>query len=749
MRRISLIERLELLLPAGSILGLVVFTFVLNLTAFLARGSPGIVISYISTLFLALIFAKFLKSKDEKLSFPQGKQLFFWVLTIISWGGFIFWKSAYALIGSDTNLYYAVAHSFIKGNFPPQTPWQPDLPLSYHPGTSELLGAFYFLTGLNFQFLHLFFSALFIFCAAQIIIWLLKRHADLLSFLLANLAAVAAFVSFGFIYIVWPVFPVRFPSIGSINQLILWLRDLPTVNAAIEVYGAPINLDALIYFIFHAFGLAIFLLLAVIVLNCKKGKILINRTVVCVGLAVLALVNESLFIAAFPAIFFGILFIELKEKTLSRNLKKLFFLILITILVVFFQGGMISSSIMPSSLEKSAIILPQKEDIKEDFQSYHLGQQSSKLLSAKQDWLPFRWFHAGTDTLLLISLIVVFIFRNLILFKVLFIAGLSSLLAYNLIVPKFLVANGNRFLSASFLFFSLLLCLSLVLFFEKIKRKIILRILFTAIIAWIFIPTILPPLALLSKNRFGENKLIPKPLSGSPGILWLKDNADFNERVMVLDKNAPHPSGQARALVEAGVFAPVFYGNFRVFTIEASPEYLDIAYYLSPGALEKLKVTTLLIDNTFLKTLPEERKFQLRNEKFFTKIFDSGEEKIYRIQNEYLGNGTELNGTLEQLTRFVPAQGKIYIDNEENFNPGYLRRAIIFSLRDRDIYFLPQSGVYLNVETEINSHPPEKENNYDYLVLGKNTNPVSICNCQVKLIRTGLKEEIFVWKKTD
>lgn len=765
IRKTTNLGRIELILPVGNILGLIIFTFFLNIVAFLMRGYVGIIIAYSLTICLGLSFNRFIKSKEEKIDFPKGMEFLFWILSIFGWGGFIFWKSAYALIGSDTNLYYAIAHSFVKGNFPFLTPWQPDIPLSYHTGASELLGAFYFFSGLDFQFLHLIFSAIFIFCAVQIVVWLMKRHDTVMGFLLANLATAVTFISFGFIYITWFILPFQLPTTSNINQLIIWLRNLPTVNQAIEVYGAPINLDALIYFIFHAYGIAIFFSLVALLLNCSRERPLMGWIVICIGLASLALVNESLFTAVLPALLLGIFLVELKERTLFKHLKALFLLLVLTILVVLFQGGIISSTIrspantnkfFSSAIEKSVIVFPKKEDIKDDFIGYHSGQEMSKILPLKTERFPLRWFHVGVDLLLVLSLITVFMiksnFSHSILIKILFMAGLSSLVAYNVIVPKFLVANGNRFLSASFLFFSLLLCLSLIPIWGNIKKSLPKKILFPIFIGWIFIPTTLPPLALLSKTRFGENKLTPKLLQSSPGILWLRNNINFNARVMVLDKNAPHPSGQARALVEAGVFAPTFYGNFRAFTIEASPEYIDIAYYLSPRALRKLKISTLLIDSTFYDTIPEFRRKQLGNKEYFNQIFDNSNnltdwEKIYSVKDNYLSNGGELEGTFASLEEVMFNRGKIYIDNEENFHPSFLRRAIIFSLRKKELYFLPQSGVYLNVEVDIPFKLPRKEGDYDYLVLSKNTDPKNICSCNNELIWKGLKGEVHLWKK--
>lgn len=746
-------QRLELILPIGLIVGISTFTFLLNGISYIFPPPQSIYISYI-LFFLGGIFLGRIY-RFEKWDLHFDKQLFFYLLSSLSWAILFFWKGNFALIGSDTNLYYSIAHTFIKGNFPPQTPWQPDLPLSYHVGVSELLGAFHFFTGLDFTFLHIFFSSLFIFCSAQIILWLIKRHKSVISFLLTNLAVVGIFISFGFFYITWPTFPLRLPNIDNLSKLILWLRDLPTVNQAIEVYGAPVNLDGLMYFIFHAFGLAIFLSLIALLLHIKKNT-LGGWVVIFIGLASLALVSESIFIAAFPALVLGMLLVEIKVGNISKNFKKILILLSLTVLVVFFQGGIISASIKPSSnIEPSAVLFPKKDDIKEDFTSYHLGQQSSKLLPQNRDWLPFRWFHVGIDLLLPISfLIILFLkleFSQSLLLKMLFIAALTSLGAYHFIVPKFLVANGNRFLSASFLFFALLLSFAAFFVWEKVSENFTKKIVILVLILWILIPTILPPLALLSKTRFRENKLTPKMLGGSPAILWLKNNANFSERVMVLDKNAPHPSGQVRALVEAGIFAPVFDGSVRAFTIEASPQYLDIAYSLSPSALNKLGISKLLIDRDFYQTLPGLRQDQLENKKYFIKVFDYSNnrtnwEKVFMVQDAYLENVGELDGTLEELFNILPREGKIYIDNEENFKYDFLRRPIIFMLRDRDLYFSPQSGVYLNVEAYINQKNPDKNIVYDYLILGEKSDPQSICSCRVKLIWKGLNNQVVLWR---
>ena len=155
-------------------------------------------------------------------------------------------------------------------------------------------------------------------------------------------------------------------------------------------------------------------------------------------------------------------------------------------------------------------------------------------------------------------------------------------------------------------------------------------------------------------------------------------------------------------------------------------------------------------DSDFFETLSDVRRAQLGNEMYFRKIFENekgGEwEKIYEISDKYLRMGGETKGSFKEFAEIF-SNGKIYIDNEENFNPSYIRRAIIFSLRDKDLYYLSQSGVYLNTEVYIAQSQPRGDGNYDYLVLGKNTNPADNCNCQAELVWNGLKDEVYVWER--
>lgn len=754
-RRVSSERRIELILPAGAVLGVALLVFLLNLIAYVAKGTLGVFLAYGATIFIGVLL--FRKKRSDKVNFPKGKSLLFFLTSLLVWGAFIFWKSAHAPIGSDRELYYAVASTFLRGNFPPVTPWQPDVLLSYHIGPSLLLGAFQLFTGLSFEFLHLFFSAFFILSSALIVIWIWKRHTSILSFSLANLAAGIAFISFGFLKFAWPVFPLELPQVSSFREFVLWGRQLPTVNESIEVYGAPINLDALIYFIFHAFGIAIFVCALVLLLNPKKVNVLLTWATIFVMLAALAIVSESLFVGAAPALILGILYLEWRKKTLRKNLFALGLLLILFFLTAVLQGGVITSGVFPpEDIPSSVALFPKEGDIREDFTSYHYYQEITKSLPTKNDWLPFRWYHVGLDALLPIAFFLVLLLRKrekwLFLLGALSLTGLFSLIAYNVIVPKYLIANGNRFLAHSYQFSALALSLSvigIISLLQKEKHKFT-KFLVLAVFFWVALPTVIPPLALLSKTRFGPNKLAPISAKTSEAFFWIKENLPADRRVVVLDSRAPHPSGMARVMAEAGVFAPVFPGEFRAYTIEPSPEYTDIVYSLSPKALEKLGVSIFYLESSFYESLPKLRQKQLLEENYFKVLFEKKHngswERIFEIKDSYLAEGGELPGTLEELAALAPKEGSFYIDNEENFDPSFLRRPLIFVLRGRDLYFEPGSGIYLNVEEEIPFKHPSTEANYDYLALSPKTRPEDICGCETRLLWQGLEGQLLLWE---
>lgn len=746
VRRFSTLNRLELIFPAGVGIGFSLFIFILNFFFHFFKGEGGILLAYsvILILFFILIF-KF----RNKLFEPINKKFFLlWILSIIVWGSFLIWKLDHPLIGGDTRVYYPIASSFIKGNYPPVTPWQPDVPLSYHLGTFELLGALQFLSNFSYDFLHLYLAFLFIFSAIQIVIWITGRHTEITSFLLANLAAIVGFICFGFFKVALPRIPVHIPIVHTLNEFIIWMRSFPKAEGSMETYGVVTSVDSLLYVIFHATGLIVFLSLLVFVLFMNKRNFL-GWLIFLMALSSLALIDESIFTATFPA-FFLALFFQIKKV-------KIVLIFLVISIFIALQGGVISNSLLPpKGADRSVVLFPRIDDISGDFVGHQINSIRSKLFVTDEKLGSFVWFNVGADLSLALALILILQVkvdsRNKLLFAIFFMGALFALVTYLIVIPKYIISNSNRILGLTFWFSGILIAWSLIPIMDAIKqKKSFIKFSFYTTIILISIPTVLPPLTSLSLTRFGEDRLIPKEVNLSPTEMWMKNNLKFEDRTLILDGHTPHPSGIIASMTNTGISSPVFAGGFRTYTVEPGPEFTDVAYSLSPEALKKLKISYLVINQEFFERLPDIRKDQLKDSEYFSIVFNNslkdGWVKIYKVSPPFLDVG-EISGTLSELDRIAPMDGNYFIDNEKNFTLDYLRRPVIFTLRKRNLHFEAGSGVYQHVETPINFSGLDKNNNYNYFVLSKKITPKDICNCSYKVMWSGLNNEVYLYKKT-
>src|SRR3989344_2785980 len=81
LKRFSIVERFELLLPVGSILGLSFFVLSLNFSAFFLKGMSGVIFSYFLLIVLTLFI--YLKGSSTKVSYPSGKALYFCIFSVV------------------------------------------------------------------------------------------------------------------------------------------------------------------------------------------------------------------------------------------------------------------------------------------------------------------------------------------------------------------------------------------------------------------------------------------------------------------------------------------------------------------------------------------------------------------------------------------------------------------------------------------------------------------------------------------
>lgn len=761
VRRICDDVRIQILLPVSVITGIALYVFLLNLVAYAVKGPPG----FYAALAVEILLAYFLKIKinPKEIIFPQKKEKVVWLISMLVWFIFLLLISATGNASSPDWLHHSYfASLFIRGDFPIHSPFQPDRLSSYHVGVAEFLGSLRVFTGGAYTFLGSALSFVTLFAISQILQWTLKIKNNTLNLILLLFIPLTALVSLGSLMIVWPS-QFSLPQID--NGIISWLHNLPTLYDTYDPYGASASLDSLNLFLHRMLALSIFSALIPLTLFPNKSKRVLSSAIILILLATLALSDESVFIVTAPAVIV-ILFFTLLEK----NIKLWILFSLGTLGISVFQGGLINEVIFKSETSIARVLLfPDDEKNPaakfENYRSYRLESQSSKMLPDKAEYRPFRWFHFGAawqaGALFIASLIFTLNFKNKLTDKSPFylmwlfsLSGIIALIAYHGIVPKgWTHINGNRFLSLSYQLSGLGIIIFIILSWVNLKGRIGLGKFYSLgikiLFAWLLITSILPPFALLFPRQ-KHNWFKTTGVSPTAEQVWIEDNLSVDTRILPFMEKFP-TSGPILELVKnVGIFTPVWYEKPEAQGFEVSPPYSDLFFTQNPEILKILKVDYIMTNKLYRSTLPSERLADLNNIEYFKTVFSDidGDVIISKILPAYFLQAENYNGTFYELSKILPSKGAFFIEQPPGIAEGVWRVAFLtLQMRDFEMYystkFIPVYNFIINVDLKFNGESSDK---YDYLVLGPETDPKSICHCETKLFWLQSAGYVKVWK---
>lgn len=738
VRRATSDNRAQIIIPAGTIIGIAIYIFLINLFAHFLKGPPGIIVALITEISIAIVIKRF--KSIPKLEFPKGGQMALWITSLIIWSLFLYVITAHAQSnGGDSVNHYSIASLFIRGDYPPHTPFQPDYLMYYHLGAGEFLGAVKALTGAPYYFTHSLISFFALLAMSQIFTWLIPVKKSYFSLLIISLPALIGIISMGNFMAAWPV------QIG--------LPDLakgPTIYNAQEVYGTPHGLDILIYFIHRLLSTSFIIGLLPIIIRPINSRLIISLVLLTVFSAT-ALTDEVVLFVTLPA-YLLILFLTVFKKALMKWV----LFITLTGLVIILQGGIITETIIGfNNGESGVIIFPRsKQESDRQNNSYRLRQQSSKMIPDQPQYFPLKWFHPGIFwSLSVLLLIIIYVHRTKnsnqqirILLSFLFVSAVTAVVAYHEIVPKdYLSANGNRFLALSYYLSGLGITFFILFWWlnSSSKKYIIPKI----FICWIFAISIIPSFALLfPRPKDFWYKISPK--TERPAFEWVKNNLPVRERVLALTDPDPIPFSNLIFVTEIGALTPLWAPEPRVYDIfDMGPTYADLYYTLNPDSLKILKVKYLIINNLYLTGLTDQRKADVLNSEYFQPRFFSQDrtEGVFEVTDRYLYEAKNLAGTLEELVKVAPKTGTFFIDYRTSI-PEHMFRALRLILNDREVYHVPTAAFY-NGRIGINYFlRKDLPGNYDYLILGGNADPRTFCNCDTELLWTGLGSGIKLWR---
>lgn len=780
---ISTEKRLEVILPISLFGSINLFILMLNTLSYIFHPPLGIYIVYVVFIILGLVLWRIKKLNLSGIDIPKGTSKKIFILSIVLWAILLFQIIGHTGLQGDPTLYAIIAKSFTRGNFPILPPWQPDIKLAYHYGPSIFMGVFHKLSGSSFDLIQRSTSFLIVLMLSTFLVWVFKRHLTLKSLVVYQLIPLMTLISLGNWMIAIPKFPLEFPQnfVGILN----WVSKMPTVEMAFSTYGGSIvSLTGLIFFYHELIVVISFIWIVWLSFTYNKDKRIIAWTILTLSTASLSIINEVFIPLSLPAISLVIFCREFPFKTLITKktiLSTVILFFILTILVIF-QGGVPTGLLTGKKSEYPTLqFFPDKKKTfvhnaifdnhnnivrleNTDWQTYQLQQQSSRLfLPTKEKWLPFIWFHPGVVYFYLANLItciLLFIFKQkskLLICLCLILPALCASSLYNL---TFSLSNySGRLIGFTYSFLGVNLILSLIWILEYLKRNKWYVILISTLIIWLTIPSFLPNLAGFLIAGEKNNKLIFQDSTTlNPTEEWIYKNLPFNARLLRLSSINTSP------LTNVGIFTPIWLGKYKDYSMDNSPEYFDLLYTINPTRIKEFKMSYILVDSRALAKLPEIRRDQLKSSEYFSLVYSTTNdlssaswEGLYKINEKYINEVSDLKGTFKELDEsIVPKKSKVYIDmsNEGIENKSKwisLRRALIFAMKDRNLFFkdaLPgfNNQPYPHQEVKIAGGEPSKSIDYDYLILSYATDPKTICDCRKEIVWKGFDDFIFVWK---
>lgn len=747
--------RTQIIIPGGIILGIAFYIFLVNAVAHLIKGAGGFYIALSIQIMLAVAAKKFITT--DSLSFPKKRNYLLFVLTLIIFIPFLAVVTAQGPANTaDSFMHYSLAAVFQRGDYPPHVPWQPDYISYYHLGMAEFLGAMRAITSGSFEFLFAFIELIIISCIAIILPWLYKTEKP--NFLIFFAAAAFGILSLGSFWLSWPSsFDFSTLSEGFFS----WLKHLPTL-AKVPAMGYGTQTDLISFMLFSHRVLAIAFVIATLVILLSPKRNCTSFSIMIILLSAIALTDESVFVSIAPAIFLVSFFTFFKKSFL----KSLLFVI-ICLSIVILQGGILSYLVFnPSHIESNILIFPSDQKGPqapyEKYRSERLNSLGNTFISTDATH-PLNFFNLGTVWRLIlitsITLLLLFRYRDsepiLKIILILCLASFLAMIEFVVIVPKgYLHANGSRFFGLSYYFSGLAIIYLIYLFWEKSKysSKVFKWIfnLIKILIVWTLVVTIIPSIAILfplqKYNWYANSAQIKHPL-----YTWVRQNIPQEDRVLLLVENSPtaNVSANLSLISQEGFFTPIWSPEIKVFYGggEPNPAFFDIFYTLNPSTLKLLKVKYLVLGNQYLSQLPKERIADLNNNLFFHPILSSDmrDLTILKIQSNYFEKGSNFRGTFTELSQIAPFEASYYIEDPPVIGES-MYRATRLVLADRKLYYR-KSVAFYNYQIDVTlKYYGESAAYYDYLILGKNTDPETICLCQTELVWSGLGNSIRLWK---
>lgn len=709
-------RRFSVLIPGGMVAGTAVFTLYLGVLSHLLKARQGIwIISVLYFLSGLLIFSR--SRKKWKFKFPKvSLRNIVLLLSSLLLGLIFVIKAGNAIFGGDATTYWGLATSFANGNYPQVLPWQPQFLTVHHQGAFLFEGALHAITGVEIRQIHFVFAA-FIIAAGFFLLWafLGDKPKKVVS---AMIPSLLGYITFGGFFV---ILPLVFGEPGHQRDLV----DLPNLQDAKNTLGALVSFFDLYYLIPRTTALAVIILVFIVITGEFIGGRKKRLLAVAVLSNVILSIDESMFAAiVLPVSFWvGSQFLEAGDK--GGYLKDALVSLLVFFALFWVVGNPLRDSLLTPSPEAPRFQLVELGTIREQKRINFL---KSVLIYSESTPRIF-WFLPDLRVILCLALFSSFLWGGL-LARLFALIAVGTTTLYFLIEHTFWPANYLRFALMGYQFSGFALGVVVYRLLQAPKEKRVLRFLGIVFLGFVLPSTIASTLRVL-KSLPSKDYANFYPLTPKYTILeWTRRNLPRKTRVFFID-GFLYDHGYSDLTLYGtqgfGLFIPTGSADVKMHTAEWGTEAIDVVNTLSPAAMKDLEIEYLFIKFDQLARFPEKRRLDLANPKFFDPVHKDTLGILYEVKRAYFSEGWEGEDTIRRLSTLIPNENQIFIDPNERMNY-YLRSALLLELRNKpNLYSLIGRGHFNYVETFIRTKDPSLADHFDYLILGPETDPQTVC----------------------
>ncbi|OGM57844.1 hypothetical protein A3A50_02415 [Candidatus Woesebacteria bacterium RIFCSPLOWO2_01_FULL_38_20] len=759
-----------LLLGGGMILGPSGLLLILGVLSYFLKGYFAIQAIFLGY-FLAcfVIYKHALGGRFSLLNHFKKKDILFPGLPILIFGFSIFLFGSNYEIGGDVDLWFPIATSFARGNYPVLLPWQPNFLTIYHTGTFLVEGALYSISSMNILAVHTFFTS---FLVSAIFIFVTGIAREKTKSIISFFPALSGLILFSGPILLMSGFKNFFSGIFKEFVIYPQIGDLKGASG-----GGPLSVLDLLMKSYYTFALAIFLVFIYFLCLYSWKSIRVKYLILALLTGLIASADESFFIIAVILMGSSLFFIFWKI-TIRKFITVTFMICIVLGLILILVQNSLRDSFLTvhTGIPRFKLIIPgvRSGNIYDSYENIYrytstkfvefenLDYLKNKLKSGDPVYSDFKntkWYLPGIYIVIFVALVISFLIKSKLSFVLSLISIFSSGLSV-VIVNSFAEFHSLRFLDQAYHLLGFAMGFLVLDLFLFLKRKKVLTILFTLLFLYIFAPqTINSGVYLLQQDFFSRhmNNFKLQRSSYDITLSQISKILTYNQRIIFVDKYPQFSNSSdltAQAYLNYGLFTTISPPSTKVLNPEGGGEWYDAVLSLSPSSIKKLGVDYVFVTNSGLDRLLLERRKQLEDRSLFNQVYLDKEGRLYKIFPKFK-NLPENNVTLEQISNLIPNGKIIYIDA---FKPNEIRKALTLSLAARTKLIGPEHHIaggdfFMYIEAILPFYrvclPSEclkriNNSTIDYAILKSGINPNQILSGNfTKLIEA---PQVVLWK---